>query len=212
MFVKAAVKHAQITLRQPRKAIPYFLLKRLADIIVSFLLFILLLPIFLLICVWIKLDSTGHVFYLQERVGRDGAVFQIIKFRTMIMNAEVNGPQWAERNDQRMTKLGTFLRKYRIDEIPQLLNVIRGDMSIVGPRPERQVFVQKFEEEVPGFCNRLAVKPGITGWAQVHGGYDLTPLEKLEMDIYYINHCSVFIDLIILLKSIPVIVFARGWR
>ena len=127
-------------------------------------------------------------------------------------DAEKNGPQWANQNDSRITKMGFYLRKYRIDELPQFINIAAGDMSLIGPRPERLVFIEEFEKELPDFRNRLQVKPGITGWAQIHGGYELTPKEKLEFDLYYIFNHSLVLDIKIMMKSIPVILFAKGWR
>jgi exopolysaccharide biosynthesis polyprenyl glycosylphosphotransferase len=190
----------------------YFFFKQSFDTVFSLFLLLLLLPLLLMVIVLIKLDSKGPVFFVQERVGKDGKSFNIYKFRTMCLDAERNGPQWANKNDSRITHIGYFLRKYRIDEIPQLLNVISGDMSIIGPRPERLYFIDQFEEELPHFRNRLLVKPGITGFAQTNGGYDLSPKEKLELDLYYIEKCSFLFDLKIVMKSIPVILFAKGWR
>jgi len=130
----------------------------------------------------------------------------------MRLNAEVNGPQWACTDDPRITKLGKFLRKTRIDELPQFVNVLRGDMSIVGPRPERAFFLVKFNHEVPGFAKRLAVKPGLTGWAQVNGGYELVPKEKLELDLYYIEHQTILLDINIMFKTIKVVLTGEGAR
>ena len=128
------------------------------------------------------------------------------------MDAEINGPQWASTDDPRITKLGHFLRKTRIDELPQFVNVLRGDMSLVGPRPERAFFLVKFNHEVPGFTNRLTVKPGLTGWAQVNGGYELTPKEKLVLDLHYIEHRSIMLDIRIMFKTIKVVLTGEGAR
>ncbi len=133
-------------------------------------------------------------FYSQERVGKDGKIFKIYKLRSMVCNAEENGAQWAINNDPRITKVGGFIRKKRIDEIPQLFNVIKGDMSIIGPRPERPTFTEEFNKEISGFINRLQIKPGITGWAQVNGGYEITPIEKWELDMYYIENKSIKLE------------------
>lgn len=130
----------------------------------------------------------------------------------MGVNAEKNGAQWATKNDPRVTKVGAFIRKTRIDELPQLFNVLKGDMSLIGPRPERPMFTAQFNEEIPGFIDRLQVKPGITGWAQVNGGYDITPREKLELDRYYINNMSFWLDLKIILKTIKVCITGDGAR
>jgi lipopolysaccharide/colanic/teichoic acid biosynthesis glycosyltransferase len=190
----------------------YFVLKTSIDVLFSFLVLFLLLPFLLIIMVFIKIDSPGPIFFLQERIGKNGKPFMMIKFRTMVQDAEKNGPKWADKNDCRVTRVGHYLRKYRIDEIPQLLNVISGDMSIIGPRPERLYFINKFESDLPHFRHRLLVKPGITGFAQTNGGYELSPKEKLELDLQYIEKCSLLFDLKIVLKSIPVILFAKGWR
>ena len=130
----------------------------------------------------------------------------------MKKNAEKNGPQWATQNDPRVTKVGGFIRKTRIDEFPQFLNVLKGDMSIIGPRPERPFFTAKFHNDNPDFANRLAVKPGLTGWAQINGGYDLTPEQKLRFDLYYINHLNFIFDLKILINTIKIIITGKGAR
>jgi lipopolysaccharide/colanic/teichoic acid biosynthesis glycosyltransferase len=203
----------QLVLREITKSKRYyFYSKQGFDIIFSIFVLFWLSPLLLLIMILIKLDSPGPIFFLQERIGREGKPFKIIKFRTMVMDAERNGPKWADKNDQRVTRVGLYLRKYRLDEIPQLLNVIRNEMAIIGPRPERMYFIKKFEKTVPNFQKRLCVKPGITGLAQINGGYELTPKEKLEKDLLYIDTCSFLVDFKIALKSIPVILFARGWR
>lgn len=190
----------------------YFFFKHNIDILFSLFVLFFLLPLLLIVMVFIKVDSQGPVFFLQERIGKGGKSFKMVKFRTMYMDAEKNGPQWARKNDNRVTRVGHYLRKYRIDEIPQLLNVISGDMSVIGPRPERLYFIHQFEKDLPHFRGRLLVKPGITGYAQTNGGYELSPKEKLELDLYYIEKCSFMFDLKIVLKSIPVILFAKGWR
>jgi exopolysaccharide biosynthesis polyprenyl glycosylphosphotransferase len=190
----------------------YYLIKQTFDITISLFALLFLSPLFVLVSLLIKLDSPGPIFYKQERIGVNGQPFSIIKFRTMKNDAEKNGPQWANQNDSRITNVGHFLRKYRIDELPQFINIAAGDMSLIGPRPERLVFIEEFEKELPDFRNRLQVKPGITGWAQIHGGYELTPKEKLEFDLYYIFNHSLVLDIKIMMKSIPVILFAKGWR
>lgn len=136
----------------------------------------------------------------------------IYKLRSMRLDAEANGAQMAEEDDPRITKIGRFIRKTRIDELPQVINVFKGDMSIIGPRPERPIFVVQFNEEIPGFIERLRVKPGITGWAQVNGGYDISTKEKLDLDMYYINHQSIFLDMKILFKTIKIIFTGEGAR
>jgi exopolysaccharide biosynthesis polyprenyl glycosylphosphotransferase len=190
----------------------YLIIKRFFDIILSLIGLILAMPIILITAIAIKLESEGPVFFLQERTGLNGKTFKIIKLRSMRVDAEKNGPQWAQKNDSRVTKVGKFIRKTRIDELPQLINVLKGDMSILGPRPERPVFVKQFSKEIPGFEKRLLVKPGLTGWAQVNGGYDITPEEKLKYDLHYINNMSLLLDLKIILKTIKVVLTGEGAR
>lgn len=190
----------------------YFYIKRLVDIIVSFFGLILSIPILLFFGIIIKLESPGSVFYFQERVGLNGKYFKVVKLRSMRTDAEKHGAKWAMKNDPRVTRVGKFIRQTRIDELPQFWNVLVGDMSLVGPRPERPVFTAQFNEEIPGFIERLKVKPGITGWAQVNGGYDLTPKEKLNLDKYYIQNMSFWLDFKILLKTIIVIYTGNGAR
>ena len=195
-----------------KNKIMYSPFKWLIDIFVSIIALVLLFPLLLIICVLIRLDSNGPVFFIQERIGKDGQPFNMIKFRTMYVDSEKNGPQWANKNDSRITRIGYFLRKYRLDETPQFINIIKGEMSLIGPRPERLVFIETFKTEIPHFEERLIVKPGITGWAQINGGYDLTPKEKLNLDLFYIKHLSFVLDLRILLHSILVVLLAKGWR
>lgn len=190
----------------------YYYAKKIIDTLFSLLALVILAPLMLLAAVLIKFNSSGSIFYKQERIGVDGRPFFIFKFRTMREDAEKDGPQWAHENDSRITVVGRYFRKYRIDEIPQFINILRGEMSLIGPRPERLVFIKEIEKELPEFRHRLQVKPGITGWAQINGGYDLKPEEKLELDLYYINNFSILLDLKIFMKSIPVILFAKGWR
>ncbi|BAR81101.1 MULTISPECIES: sugar transferase [Bacillus cereus group] len=190
----------------------YFMLKNTADFLIALLGLVILSPILLLFVLAIKLESNGPAFFLQERVGLNGRVFNIIKLRSMYIDAEKNGAQWAKKNDARVTKIGAFIRRTRIDEIPQLINMLKGDMSLVGPRPERPIFTEQFNKEIPGFKNRIVVRPGITGWAQVNGGYDISPKEKLEFDIYYIKNLSLFMDVKIIFKTIKVIFTGEGAR
>jgi exopolysaccharide biosynthesis polyprenyl glycosylphosphotransferase len=195
-----------------KKSIFYSFIKRTLDIIFASLAFVISLPFVLFFIALIKIDSPGPALFIQERVGLNGKIFNIYKLRTMRMDAEINGPQWASTDDPRITKLGHFLRKTRIDELPQFVNVLRGDMSLVGPRPERAFFLVKFNHEVPGFTNRLTVKPGLTGWAQVNGGYELTPKEKLVLDLHYIEHRSIILDIRIMFKTIKVVLTGEGAR
>lgn len=190
------------------------LVKPVIEIFVALMLFVLLIPAMVIIAILIKMDSGGRIFYTQERVGKDGKEFTIIKFRTMVENAESNtGAVYTSNNDPRITKIGRFLRKWRLDEIPQLLNVIKGEMSLIGPRPERQVFIKKFEEIIPFYTQRLAVRPGLTGWAQVKYRYASSieqTEEKLKYDLYYIKNMSFLLDFVVLLKTIKVVLFGRG--
>ena len=190
----------------------YRKVKRIVDLPISIFLLLLILPICLIICLFIILESSGNPIYIQERVGLNERRFKIYKLRSMYIDAEKNGHQWASKNDQRITKVGRFIRRTRIDELPQIINIIRGEMSFIGPRPERPEFITEFLKDIPNFNNRLAVRPGITGWAQVNGGYELTPKEKLEYDIYYIQHESAKLDFIVLLKTIKVIFNGHGFR
>ena len=209
--MKIANEHIKSLTFSNKKTI-YFYYKRLMDIFVSITALVILLPGLLAIGILIRLDTNGPVFFIQERIGKDGMPFNIMKFRTMYLDAEKYGPQWANKDDLRITRIGYFLRKYRLDETPQFINVLKGEMTLIGPRPERMVFAEAFENELPHFRERLKVKPGITGWAQTNGGYELTPEEKLNLDLFYINHLSFFLDMKIIVQSIFVILFAKGWR
>jgi exopolysaccharide biosynthesis polyprenyl glycosylphosphotransferase len=190
----------------------YLFLKRVFDILFSLFGLVITMPVILLFAVLIKLETPGAVFFLQERVGLNGKAFNVIKLRSMGIDAEKNGAQWAAQNDPRVTKVGKFIRKTRIDELPQFINVLKGEMSLVGPRPERPIFTEQFNNEIPGFKDRLQVKPGLTGWAQVNGGYEISPKEKLELDRYYIKHQGMIIDLIIIFKTVKVCITGNGAR
>jgi exopolysaccharide biosynthesis polyprenyl glycosylphosphotransferase len=188
--------------------------KRLLDLAFAVAILLLGLPVWLLLALLIKLDSAGPIFYRQERVGKDGRIFAIVKFRTMVQNAEqLTGPKWAEKDDPRITRAGRFMRKWRLDEFPQFLNVLRGEMSLVGPRPERPFFVEKLKKEVPFYMRRLKVQPGITGWAQVKGTYDNTiedVKQKLQYDFFYVENMSLTLDFNILLHTIYVMLAGKG--
>lgn len=186
--------------------------KRFVDILFSTVGLIIGIPIIILFSILIVLETPGSPIYSQERVGKNGKHFTIYKLRSMYNDAEKNGAKWASKNDPRITKVGGFIRKTRIDEIPQLFNILKGDMSIVGPRPERPIFTYQFNEEIPGFINRLRVKPGLTGWAQVNGGYEMTPKEKLEADLYYIKNRSMLLDFKIIFKTIKIVLTGEGAR
>lgn len=190
----------------------YFVFKRIFDFIFSMFLFILTLPIVVLSCLIIFLQDFGQPFYFQRRMGHMGKEFYVVKLRSMKKNAENGKAQWAKKNDNRITKFGKIIRKTRIDELPQLINVIKGDMSLIGPRPERKVFVEEFLIEIPDFLERLAVKPGLTGWAQVNGGYEIDAKEKLELDKYYVENISFLLDLKIFFKTIKVVITGEGAR
>ncbi len=189
-------------------------LKRLFDIVISLLILIISLPVTLITAILIKLESKGPVFYLQERMGQNGKIFKIIKFRSMVQDAEQkSGPVWSTKDDPRITKVGKIVRTVRIDEIPQMINVLKGEMSLVGPRPERPFFVEKLSEEIPFYKRRLKVRPGITGWAQVKHKYDETVedvREKLRFDLFYIENMSLRNDFKILFRTIFVVLFGKG--
>ncbi|MCX7875237.1 MAG: sugar transferase [Melioribacteraceae bacterium] len=189
-------------------------LKRLMDIILSFLLLIITSPITLITAILIKIDSPGPVFYRQERMGLHGKIFKIIKFRTMYVDAEKHtGPVWSTKDDPRVTKIGKYVRKFRLDEIPQAYNVLKGDMSFVGPRPERPFFVEKLSKEIPLYKRRLKVRPGITGWAQVKHKYDESIEDvkvKLRYDLFYIENMSLRMDFKIIFRTIFVVFFGKG--
>ncbi len=190
--------------------------KRTFDLIFSALLLLLSLPVMLAAALCIKLDSPGPVFYQQQRVGLNGKIFRVIKFRSMRADAEKDGkPRWASVGDDRVTKVGRFIRKLRIDELPQLVNVLRGEMSLVGPRPERQFFVDELISKIPYFAVRHSVKPGVTGWAQVRYEYGSTvedSIEKLQYDMYYVKNHSLFLDLLIILETVAVVLTGKGAR
>ncbi len=189
-------------------------LKRLMDITVSLLILIITLPVTLLTAVAIKLDSKGPVFYRQERMGQNGKIFKVYKFRSMVNDAEKHtGPVWSSKDDPRITRVGRFIRRVRIDEIPQMINVLKGEMSLVGPRPERPYFVEKLSEEIPLYRRRLKVRPGVTGWAQVKHKYDESIEDvktKLRYDLFYIENISLRMDLKILFRTIFVVLFGKG--
>ncbi|KRL04574.1 sugar transferase [Liquorilactobacillus oeni] len=191
----------------------YLLLKRTFDVVLcSFLLFTVL-PLIGLTMLFIRLESSGKVIYSQNRVGYMGHIFKIYKLRSMVSNAEKDGKAvWAVKNDVRITRVGRFIRKTRIDELPQLLNVIRGDMSLIGPRPERPEFTEKFSLEYPGFEQRLRVKPGLTGFAQINGGYELNPQKKATLDMKYINTLNFKFDLKIFVETFKIIFTGDGAR
>lgn len=188
--------------------------KRIISLVVSSVLLILLSPIILLLMILIRLDSKGPIFYRQERIGQDGKIFTLVKFRSMYKNAEEGtGPVWCKEGDDRITRMGRLMRRTRLDELPQFYNVFRGDMSLVGPRPERPHFVQQLAESIPFYPLRHCVKPGITGWAQINYGYanslDHT-VEKLQYDLFYIKNMSSVLDTLIILETIKTVLVRKG--
>jgi sugar transferase (PEP-CTERM system associated) len=189
-------------------------IKRMLDLALSMIIAIVTAPLMALTALAIRLDSTGPILYSQARVGENGRVFTVFKFRSMRADAEqAGGPVWARHKDDRITRVGRFIRKTRLDELPQLWNVMRGDMSFVGPRPERPFFVEQLAREIPFYMERHAVKPGLTGWAQVKYEYGSSiedAMEKLRYDLYYIKHLSIIFDLTIVLDTVKVVLFGKG--
>lgn len=186
--------------------------KRCVDIVGAVLGGIVLLVPMLIIALAIRIDSEGPAIFKQERLGKDGKPFVMLKFRSMYLDAEAEGPRWADNDDVRCTRLGRFLRRCRLDEFPQLWNILVGDMSFVGPRPERACFYDQFELYIHGFRNRLVVKPGLTGLAQVNGGYDLRPEEKIIYDMEYIQKQSLLLDIKCILKTAKLVFTHEGAR
>jgi len=188
--------------------------KRAIDILFALPAVLIAAPVIAVLGLLVKLTSRGPAFYVQERVGQNGRVFKIVKLRTMVQDAEARtGPVWASANDPRETSLGRILRRTHLDELPQLWNVLRGDMSLIGPRPERPVFVEKFKQEIPNYTERLAVRPGITGWAQVNHVYDQTVedvRQKVEFDREYIRQMGWGIDLKIMAATAARMLGRRG--
>jgi sugar transferase (PEP-CTERM system associated) len=197
-----------------RKSPITHLYKRLFGILLSVVGLILLMPLIGLVALLIKLDSRGPILFRQKRVGENGRVFDLLKFRSMRVDAEAaTGPVWAKKDDSRTTRIGKFIRKVRLDELPQFINVLKGDMSFVGPRPERPHFVEQLSEKIPYYNQRHTVKPGITGWAQVryhYGGSIDDTLEKLQYDLYYIKHMSISLDLLIIFQTVKIVLLQRG--
>lgn len=188
-------------------------LKRLFDLVFAFIILIPSIPVMIISAIIVKLESKGPVIYSQERIGENNKVFKIYKFRSMTTDSEKDGPKWAKENDNRVTKFGNIMRKTRIDELPQLYNVIRGQMSFVGPRPERQYFINTLEKEIPYYNVRHIVKPGLTGWAQVKYPYGASvedAYRKLQYDLYYIKHYSLGLDILIILDTIKIVIFGKG--
>jgi sugar transferase (PEP-CTERM system associated) len=192
------------------------LMKAVMDYFLASVGLVICLPLIPLISLAIRIDSSGPVFYRQERAGKNGKVFNLLKFRSMKENAEEEtGPVWAQENDKRVTRVGRIIRTLRMDEIPQMINVLKGEMSFVGPRPERPHFVDQLTREIPFYEKRFVVKPGITGWAQVEYNYGASKddaIEKLKYDLYYIKNMTVFSDLIIGFRTARSVLFGKGAR
>lgn len=188
----------------------YLIVKRAFDIVASFLALVVLFMPMVIVGVLVWVESPGPVIYRQQRLGKDGKEFVMYKFRSMRLDSEKNGPQWAAKNDDRCTKVGKFIRVFHIDELPQLVNVLKGEMSIVGPRPERAYFYEEFEKKIPNFRDRLKVAPGLTGFAQINGGYDLLPEEKFPLDMAYAEQRSVWVDFVCILKTVGVVLTRKG--
>ncbi len=194
------------------------MMKRGFDILASSMILFLAWPVMLVaaIVIFVENGFKGPIFYKQVRVGQNWRLFQVFKFRSMVVDAEKDGsPQWAQKNDSRVTRVGKFLRRSRIDELPQIFNVLKGDMSFIGPRPERPEFVEQLAEKIPYYAERHRVKPGITGWAQVcypYGASDDDAREKLQYDLYYVKNYSLFLDCLIMFQTIDVVIFGAGAR
>ena len=190
----------------------YATTKRIFDVFAGLLAVIVLFIPCCIVALAIYIDDPGPVFYTQERLGKNGKPFMLYKFRSMYTNAEENGAVWASENDNRCTPVGRLLRATRIDELPQLLNIIKGDMSIVGPRPERPCFYDEFDNYIDGFRQRLYIIPGLTGLAQINGGYELKPEEKIAYDLEYIETRNFWLDIKLILKTVLIVFTHKGAR
>lgn len=197
---------------KPKGGPIYAILKRSCDILVALVALILFAVPMIIIAIAIRIESSGPAIFRQERLGKNGKPFTMYKFRSMYENAEAGGPQWAQQQDSRVTKVGRILRNTRLDELPQLWNILLGYMSLVGPRPERAYFYDNFETYIHGFRNRLAVKPGLTGLAQINGGYNLLPEEKIVYDMEYIQKQSIWLDLRCIFKTLRLVITHEGAR
>jgi sugar transferase (PEP-CTERM system associated) len=223
-FAERALKKIPVGLARPSDLVfsdgfgrPAWLLfaRRAVSLAAALVLFVCALPILVAAALLTKLDSPGPIFYTQKRVGAHGRVFEMLKFRTMYVGAETMGAVWASKNDPRVTRVGRWLRRFRVDELPQIINVLKGEMGIVGPRPERPEFVSKLRTMIPYYDLRALVPPGITGWAQIRYPYAASleeAREKLQYDLFYVKHLSVLLDLVILFHTAKVVLFGRGAR
>ncbi|KRN23807.1 sugar transferase [Secundilactobacillus similis] len=190
----------------------YLPFKAMFDFCFALILFVVTLPLVVVAIIAVKLESKGPAFYHQVRVGLMGKHIKVTKLRSMYIDAEKHGAKWADKDDPRVTRVGHFLRKTRIDELPQLLSVLRGEMSLIGPRPERPEFTEEFSHEYPGFEQRLRIKPGLSGYAQVHGGYDIDPGQKAKLDCYYIDHFGLKMDAHVFFETIKTVITGEGAR
>lgn len=189
--------------------------RRSRDVAGSVVLLILSLPMLMVVACLIKLDSPGPLLYRQERVGLNGRIFTLYKLRSMRIDAESDGPRWAAKGDKRVTRVGLFIRAFRIDEVPQLLNILRGDMSLVGPRPERPCFVEQLSQVIPQYGDRATILPGITGWAQINYPYGASVEDarvKLTYDLHYVRNQTLLLDMYILMMTVRVVLFRIGAR
>ena len=188
--------------------------KNIMDKIIAIFLLILTSPVILISSILIRLESRGPILFYQERIGKFNIPFDVVKFRSMRIDAEQNGAQWSQVGDVRITRIGHVIRKLRIDELPQLINVLKGEMSIIGPRPERPYFAEQLVKKYPSYLDRLSVKPGLTGWAQINQSYDISIEDvgqKLKYDFYYIENLNFIFDLQIMIKTILVVLLGKGW-
>jgi len=192
------------------------MVKRLEDIFISIIMLIFMSPVLVIVSILIKLESRGRIFFFQNRVGQEKKEFKMHKFRSMVADAEKkSGPVWAQTDDARITKVGRIIRRFRIDELPQLWDVLTGKMSMVGPRPERKHFTDDLEKKIPFYSERFIVKPGITGWAQISYSYGSNmddAIEKLNYDLFYIKNLSIIMDMVILLRTAKTVLLGRGAR
>lgn len=202
----------QALIRSGSESFYYRVIKRGFDILFSLALLLVTSPVLVVSLLIVFLQDFKNPLFSQKRVGVGNREFTIYKVRSMVHDAEKNGAKWAEKNDMRVTRFGKFIRKTRIDELPQLWNVIKGEMSLIGPRPELEVFYKEFEKTIPNFRDRLEVRPGLGGWAQVNGGYDITPKKKLEYDLEYIENLSFRLEAEIFIKTIKVVLTGDGAR
>jgi len=214
LLIESEVKPIYIVtnIERPKEKFAYSIIKRFLDIILSLIGMIVMSIPSIIIMVLIKCDSKGPIIYKQTRLGKHEKPFTIYKFRTMKVDAEKDGMKWASENDERCTRVGAKLRKYRLDELPQLWNIFTGKMSLVGPRPEREYFYNQFATYIYGFHQRMYVLPGLTGLAQINGGYSLKPEEKIVYDLEYIERRSLLLDLMIIFKTFAIVFNHNGAR